>query len=83
MNTEEIYNAAFEDELEKISGIPRVGLGKRMYSLVTSKFNTKNDKVQDVQFTKTKVYKQWTKERRKELRVIKKHWRKQQKLKFA
>ena len=78
---DKIYQAAFEDELEKIAGIPRFGLMKRVYNFGNNIFNKEHRTNEAKQFRKTKLYKHWNRKRKKELRLLKKHWRKRRKLK--
>jgi len=80
---ERIYQTAFEDELEKIAGVPRYGLGSRVFSTIKERFDRKKQQVQDFQIRKSRAFKKWTRKRRKQLRMAAKNWRKQHKLKLS
>jgi hemoglobin-like flavoprotein len=70
---DKIYQAAFEDELKKIAGIPRVGIAKRTVKLLKDHIKgvdtTENNKL----FEKSPEFKNMQKMQRKELKQIEKY----------
>lgn len=80
---ETIYQAAFNDELEKIAGVPRFGITKRVLEFTGHLVDKERQKTEDKRFKKTRVFKKWSRQRKKDLSLIRKNWRKQQKTKIV
>jgi len=77
---DEIYQYSFNSELEKLAGIPRFGIAKKTLEFVQGVLNKEKMQQEDSIFKKTKLFKQLRKHHKKELKSLKKHWRRQQKL---
>ena len=76
MSYDAIYQAAFEDELAKIAGIPRWGIADRSIRAAKEYLDKEVSRNKDEAFRKSKLFRKWNKAKMKELRALKKYWRK-------